>query len=186
MDGSGHGAAIDCLAQLGIVQGMTDGRFRPAADVSRGQLATFIVAAIETSSGRSMDVGGASLFPDVGRTSTHGQAIYKLRTVGIIRGYDDGTFRPGAPVSRDQTARYVVNALEHVLEADLPRSGALFPDVGSSQYASDIDALVTARIVSGFGDGTYRPRDPVTRGQMSRFVANSLEALAVRGAYRGP
>jgi hypothetical protein len=55
-----------------------------------------------------------------------------------------------------------------------------------SQYAPDIDGLVTAGIVSGFTDGTFGPREPVTRAQMTRFIGNALELMAAEGAYTGP
>jgi hypothetical protein len=183
--GSGHGAFIGCLAGLGIVQGYGDGTFGPRDEVSRGQLASFVVRALELATGEPMPAGG-QLFPDVGAGSTHGQAIYKLRNAGIIRGYEDGTFRPGESVSREQTARYVVNALELVLGEELDTSGVWFTDVpAGGQYAADIDKLVTAGVVSGFGDGTFGPREPVTRGQMTRFIGNALGVLDDDGAYQG-
>lgn len=184
--GSGHREFIDCLAELGVVQGRTDGTFGPRDDVSREQLASFVVRAIELATGQVMDDDGPS-YPDVGTGSTHGRAIAKLSAAGIVRGYEDGTFRPRDPVTRDQTARYIVNALELVLGEELPRSQAAFPDVApGSQYASDIDALVTGGVVSGFSDGRFGPREPVTRAQMTRFVGQGLELLAGERAYRGP
>lgn len=175
--GSGHRFFIDCLAELGIVEGLDDGTFAPAGDVSRGQLASFVVRAIELATGEQLPTSGAT-FPDVAPGSTHEPAIHKLRDAGIIRGYQDGTFRPRESVSRDQTARYMVNAIELVTGEDLPRSGVTFPDVTSSQYVPDIDALATAGIITGFPDATYGPRLPVTRGQMARIVGGSLDLLA--------
>src|SRR5699024_3054582 len=73
--GSGHRYFIDCLAELGIVQGYTDGTFGPANDVSRGQLATFVVNALEVAGYDELEVGD-DRYPDVGINSEHGEAIY--------------------------------------------------------------------------------------------------------------
>ena len=182
--GSGHRVVIECLAALGVVQGYPDGTYGPTDSVSREQLATYVVNAIELTTGDTLEAGG-ELFPDVGPNSTHGEAVYKLRNAGIIQGYEDGRFRPRDPVSRDQTARFVVNAIESVLGYELPTSGARFGDVAATQYQADIDKLATAQVIQGFTDGTFGPRQPVTRGQMARFIVNGLGVLAAEGAYQG-
>ena len=185
--GSGHRAFIDCLAELGVVEGKTDGTFAPRESVSREQLASFTVRSIELATGESLPVHDDVSFPDVNVNSTHGEAVLKLASVGIVRGYEDGTFGPRDSVARDQTARYVVNSLELLLDEPLDTSGASFPDVADgSQYAEDVDKLATAGIIQGYEDGRYGPREPVSRAQMTRFIGNALELAEAEGAYEGP
>ena len=185
-EGSGHRATIDCLAELGVVEGMTDGTFEPRGTVSREQLASFVVRAVELATDESMPVGDGS-FPDVEPTSTHGDAVAKLHEAGVIEGYTDGTFGPTDSVSREQTARYISGALAVVRGESLPSSGVPFDDVPEgSQFAADIDRLATADLVHGFDDGTFARREAVTRAQMTKFVANSLELLDDEGLYAGP
>ena len=183
---SGHHYYIDCLAELGIVEGRDDGTFGPNVWVTRGQLASFAVRAIELATGDELEVGDET-FPDVPLSSTHGEAVYKLAEAGVVQGRDDGTFGPDQPVTREQTARYQTNALELVLDERLPRSGQTFSDVpAGSLYASDIDALATAEVATGFSDDTFQPRQPTSRGQMTNFIGKGLEVLEAEGAYEGP
>jgi hypothetical protein len=51
----------------------------------------------------------------------------------------------------------------------------LFFDVASGHWAaSEIEACVQAGVVSGYGDGTYQPGDPVTRDQMAVYISRAL------------
>lgn len=117
-----------------------------------------------------VEVVGETSFPDVDPTSTHGAAILRLAELGIVTGFADGTYGPGELVTRGQMAAFLQRALG--LE-DGP-SGA-FPDVGGTTHDRAIGAIAEAQIAGGFLDGTYRPGDEVTRGQMATFLANAAE-----------
>lgn len=105
--------------------------------------------------------------------STHADAIVWVTERGIATGYDDGTFRPGATVTRGQMATLLTRAL------DLPAGEHPFPDVvDGSAHAAGIAAVAQAGIATGFADGTFRAGDPVTRGQMASFLQRALELEA--------
>jgi acyl-homoserine-lactone acylase len=117
-DGSVHEPAIDGLTALGIVQGRRDGTFGVRASVTRGQMASFVVRALDHIDDGALD----GSFPPAGRDafgdddgSTHEAAIDKLAALGVVQGFRDGTFRPGAPVTRDQVATFLVRAYDVVL-----------------------------------------------------------------------
>lgn len=187
VDGVGLRPYIDCLAAVGVVEGYEDGNFGPANDVTREQLASFVVRAIETAADVELPVGDAS-YPDVGPNSTHGQNVLKLTEAGILQGYDDGTFGPRDSVSREQTAAYVAGAVGLLLGEELAtEGGAPFDDVNAgATHAANIDRLSTADVVDGFDDDTFGPEDDVSRAQMSKFVANALELVAEEQLYLGP
>lgn len=112
-------------------------------------------------------------------TSAHRPAIEVVTAHEIAGGYADGTFRPNADVTRSQMAAFLARAL------DLPpaTSGGGFPDVHGA-HAAAVDAVAAAGITSGYGDGTFRPEQAVTRGQMATFLlrALALEPDAPAGA----
>ena len=50
-----------------------------------------------------------------------------------------------------------------------------FTDVNPDmQFFPYIEAIYAAGITTGYGDGTYRPEEPVTRGQMAAFLSRAL------------
>ncbi len=107
-------------------------------------------------------------FVDVAGT-THAEAIAWVAEQGITGGFGDGTFRPGADVTRGQMAAFLARSL------DLPAGPATFDDVVGTTPAAAIAAVAEAGITTGFPDGTFRPGDAVTRGQMAAFLTRGLD-----------
>ena len=134
---------------------------------------------------RSIDVAcpqpAAPAFPDVAVTSTAGHAISCIAELEITHGADDGTFRPSQSVTRDQMASFIVRMLEVAgVELDPPASPP-FDDVAGNTHAEAIAALAEAGVASGYRDGTFGPRDAVTRAQMATFLARAHELAAPSG-----
>jgi hypothetical protein len=102
-------------------------------------------------------------------TGVHAVAVASVAAAGIASGYPDGTFRPSAPVSRAQMATFLARALQ------LNTGGtAWFGDVFGDPHLPNICAVVAAGIAGGYPDGTFRPSDSVSRGQMASFLARAL------------
>ncbi len=94
---------------------------------------------------------------------------------GIVGGYDDGTYRPTAAVTRDQMAVFISRALyggDQFVPA--PPATATFADVPTSYWAYKyVECVVADHIAGGYADG-YRPHGVVDRGQMAVFIARSM------------
>jgi hypothetical protein len=102
-------AAIDWLTERGVVQGFADNTYRPGANVTRAQMASFIAQAMEEV-GADLDEGDGDNYPDVDDNATHSDNINKLTEAGVVRGFTDGTYRPGANVTRQQMAQFIILA----------------------------------------------------------------------------
>lgn len=102
--GSAHAASIRAVAAAGITGGFPDGTFRPNEPVTRGQMATFLRRAMQ------VPEGGSASFTDVAGT-THERSILAMADRGVAQGFGDGSFRPGANVSRGQMASFLTRAL---------------------------------------------------------------------------
>lgn len=114
-DDSVHEANIEKLAALGILRGVDDTRFGPRLNVTRGQIATLLVATQEFLSGRPLPAEPTT-FTDI-FTSVHRVSIEKAATAGLVRGTSPVTYSPGDPTRRDQAASLVVGVLEAAVEA---------------------------------------------------------------------
>ena len=105
-----HARSIDVLADLGIVRGDTQGAFRPAEPVSRGQVAAFLVRAYDELVGDPQPPTRV-WFDDVAET-THAAAIGRARDLGLVRGVATVTYEPGASTRRDQMASLLARTLD--------------------------------------------------------------------------
>ena len=87
---------------------------------------------------------------------------------GAIGGYPDGTFRPGNSVTRGQLCKIVVTAEAWSIYTS---GGPHFSDVprGSAFYTY-VETAYEHAVVSGYGDGTFRPQLNATRGQLSKML----------------
>ncbi len=91
---------------------------------------------------------------------------------GIIGGYSDGTFRPGNPTTRGQMSKIVANAAG-ILDP-IPPNRQTYTDVPPSHpFWVYIERLSAHGIVGGYSDGTFRPDNWVTRGQLTKFASNA-------------
>ena len=165
-DASTHEYAISWAAAAGIVQGVSETRFEPGQPVTRAQMATFLNNTFALPSAPT----DTASFPDVPVGSTHHSAIEAIRAAGITTGYDDGTYRPGDPVTRAEMAAFLSRAL--ALETD---DIDTFTDVRSaSVHARAIEAVAASGITRGCTATTFCPQNPVNRGQLASFMERAV------------
>lgn len=117
-------------------------------------------------------------FSDLASTGNAATPIAQLAASGIIKGYGDGSYGPDDPVLRAQMAALIVRALgwDGATGGPLP-----FADRGGvdAELWRAIEQLATRGITRGYGDGTYRPHDPVLHIQAISFVTRALIAAGV-------
>ncbi len=173
-----HESNIDCITWWGVTTG-TGGRYSPTAGVTRGQMASFLARAILESGGALPT--GTDAFPDDDGT-VHEQSIDRLAAAGLVRGTGDGRFEPGALVSREQMATFLVRALRHRTGDAVPVGQDWFYDDDASGHQDNINAAATAGLSSGNGTGAYSPSATLRRDSMATFLARLLQAYVVDGA----
>ncbi|MTV25117.1 hypothetical protein FTX61_06755 [Nitriliruptoraceae bacterium ZYF776] len=177
--GPPHGDNVRCVAAYGIARGSADGTYRPASDVRRDQMASFLERLLVVAGADLPDDPPDAFSDDDG--SVHERAIDRLAAIGVVQGRDDGTFRPAVPVTRAQMASFLVRALEHALERDLDAPPSRFADTAGSVHARAIDVAAHLGIALGRTPTRFAPGEDVRRDQMASFLARTLDHLATEG-----
>jgi hypothetical protein len=90
----------------------------------------------------------------------------------IISGYANGTFRPNTYVTRAQLCKIIVSAEGWTIDFS---GGPHFSDVpGTYPFYQWIETAYHRNIISGYANGTFRPGNNATRGQIAKIVYNAL------------
>lgn len=106
-------------------------------------------------------------FHDVSLGAWYDSGLRWAKEYTLVSGFPDGTYRPKDAVNRGQVA----NMLWQLMGSPPGSSPAHFSDVSSSAwYKPALDWAVAAGLVTGFPDGTYRPKDALNRGQVVNML----------------
>ncbi|MGB4171911.1 MAG: S-layer homology domain-containing protein [bacterium] len=93
------------------------------------------------------------------------------RFIGFVAGYPDGTFRPDQPVTRAEMA-ILINRVLGIKEEG---GEEVFSDVpAGAWYSAEVAAASKTGIISGYGDGTFRPNNKITRQELAVLIAGLL------------
>lgn len=162
--------------QNGLMSGTSATTFEPYTVTTRAQLAVIFYRM-----DGSPEVIGDSPFTDVEYgpgTTWYYDAVLWAYQKGIVAGYGDHTYHPGAPVTREQLAvmfRNYANYKGYSLTATNDLSG--FTDAGSvSDWALEaVKWAVGNGLINGYGDGTLKPQGTATRAEVAAMLHNFIE-----------
>ena len=166
--------AANILYTRGITGGCAANplKYCPNENITREQMAVFIVISIEGSS--NFTYTGTPYFTDVPPTYPFFRFIQKLKDLGITSGCSATQFCPDAPITRSQMAAFLIAARYGAVTYTYP-SAPYFTDVPPSYlFFPFIQKMAQVGITAGCGLGLYCPNQTLTRGQMAVFIATGL------------
>ena len=134
-------SAIQNMSAAGMVNGYTDGTFRPDNAITRAEFVTMLVLKGDVMKYENIP------FSDVYDGLWSADYIYTAYKLGYIDGYDDGTFRPDSPITRAEAVKIINSCLERT---DLSITDNPFSDVRDSHWAYKqiLEASVSHKINS--------------------------------------
>jgi putative cell wall-binding protein len=116
-------------------------------------------------------------FTDI-QGGTHERAISCVAWWEIAKGVSQTSYAPGRAVTRDQMAAFIAQAIL-ASGGSLPSGGSHnFTDISGNVHEGSIRRLAAAGVVSGFPDGSYNPKQPISRQQMATFLVNAYNYRA--------
>ena len=161
--------AIETLRLMGVLDGYSDGTFRPNAALTRAQFCKMAVYAMDGSEelGRYSTV---TIFPDVKPSFWASSYINMAAKKSIIAGFADGKFKPNQTVTAGQAVTILMRGLGYKDE----NMGGVWPQ-GYMAEAKTCGLLKSTGITSAYS--------ALTRGQAAKLFLNLFEAK--RGTGEG-
>ena len=167
---SGQYRFIETLLHNLITSGCGSGLYCPLSNVTRAQMAVFLLKSRFGASYLPPAATG-TVFNDVPANGFAAAFIENLAALGVTSGCGGGNYCPNTDTTRAQMAVFLLRTLEGPSYVAPPCVSATFSDVPcSSPFASWIEEIHRRGITAGCGGGKYCPADPVTRGQMAVFL----------------
>ena len=104
------------------------------------------------------------------------EAVAVLNRIGVITGYEDGSFRPETELTRGAAAKIIVSLMIGPDAASaLPNNASPYPDVPAGHtFAGVIGYCKTAGYISGYGDGTFKPANPLTGYAFAKMLLGAI------------
>ncbi len=171
--------SVDKVAAEGIMLGTGEGRFFPADQVTRGQLATFLHRASREAS--AVSIGDSHPFTDVPEGEYYTEAVAWAYENGIVTGYGDGTFQPDRKVNRQELAAVFIRYLRHkgVVSAQ-PEDVSGYTDAASiEEWAVEaVGAMTALELLKGDANGAFRPKAGASRGETAAVLVRMEKYLA--------
>ncbi len=153
------------------IVGYEDGTIRPNGHITRAEAATAFFRLL-TDEARDANLTDRSPYPDVSAGAWYNKAIATLSRMGILSGYEDGSFRPNATVTRAEFAAMAARFDTEAKPVDTP-----FTDLTGCWAADEIAKAYGKGWVNGYGDNTFRPNGPITRAEAVTLINRVLRRL---------
>ena len=162
---------LNTVDHFSYVVGYEDGTVMPQKQITRAEVATIFYRLLKAEV-REENTTDVSDFSDVSSSDWYGTTVATLAEMNILKGYEDGTFRPNAPITR---AEFAAIATRFFDETGATYEPGTFTDVtGSEWFAGAIMDAVNLGLIGGYEDGTVRPNNNITRAEACAIVNRTL------------
>ncbi|WP_284643531.1 S-layer homology domain-containing protein [Paenibacillus silviterrae] len=153
----------------GMIEGYEDGTFRPDHSISRAEMAALINRKFHLT-----PTNGTASFPDVSKDEWQYKPISAATAAGYMKGYEDGTIRPGDAVTRQELAVMLAG----LLKLDPGDESLKYQDqaVIPAWSRKEVAAVSAKGFMNGYGDGSFAPARKVTRAEAVVTIERSAQA----------
>ena len=157
---------------VAYIVGYPDGTVRPDRQITRAEVATIFFRLL-TDEARDKFWSQTNPYPDVKADDWFNNAISTLTKMGIINGYEDGTFRPNNPITRAELTKMAVSFFSSA-DKFFGKTPSFSDVPADAWYTRFIAAAEELGLINGYPDGTFRPNNYITRAETCTIVNRTL------------
>ncbi len=103
------------------------------------------------------------------------EAVDVMNAIGVLEGFEDGSFQPSATLTREQAAKIICTMLLGDNAEKLAGTTSAFSDVASTRWSAPYIAYCASLgIVAGNGDGTFNPTGTLTGYAFAKMLLGAV------------
>ena len=158
---------LNQLVNWGFMRGDIDGNLNPDNNITRAEFVTIINRAF------GYETVGATPFNDVEDTDWYAEDVAIAYTAGYITGTSANTFSPLAEITREEAA--VILARNLMMQPAVGENTDFTDGRDLSNWSSGlVSTAARYNLLSGYPDGSFRPQNPITRGEVAIMVTKAV------------
>jgi hypothetical protein len=165
----GGSVGLNDTDHFAYVIGYEDDTVRPLNNITRAEAAT-IFFRLMTDEYRQANWSTTNSFSDVNAGDWYNNAVSTCANAGVLKGYEDGTFRPNAPITRAEFASMAAGFMDESITDD---GTGDFSDTANHWAAVAIRRAAKAGWVTGSGN-KFNPDAKITRAEVMTIVNRML------------
>ena len=146
------------------IVGYPNGNVEPNGNITRAEVATIFFRLL-TEEVRTANSTQSNSLSDVTRGQWFNHAVSTLSSMGIVKGHNDGTFAPNAPITRAEFA-----AIAARFDDKNTDTSSKFTDIASHWAKNEIGIAANKGWINGYPDGTFRPNQYITRAEAMTLI----------------
>ncbi len=164
--GRGHSnyEAIKYLSDNGVIGGYSDGTFKPDKTVNRVEALKMLMLAFNVGTGPSQQLAFTDADNGAWYATTLGTALSK----GIVKGYDDGTFRPGAVVNKAEYLKMLFKTNNIELTDSVTANP--YADVPKDTWYAQYAYMTNRRNLLDISNNILDPANGMTRADVAETI----------------
>ena len=161
---------LNTTDHVSYIIGYSDGTVKPNAGITRAEVATIFFRLL-TNGARERFWSESNAYSDVAAGSWYNIAVSTLSNMGILGGYEDGTFRPNASITRAEFAKIAVSFFDW---ADVYAVNSFVDVRDSAWYANYVAVAAEIGLIEGYGGNVFRPDATITRAEACTIINRTL------------
>lgn len=156
-DVKGHWAErnINWSQEKGLVKGYPDGKFKPEGKITKAEFITIINNFMKAKNGRDFK------FKDVKKSHWYYEEVRKAVNYYLK---DEDYFKGDEYIDRDEASKLIA-AVYGLKETELND----FKDRDEIINKGAVASLVEKKILNGYPDGSFKPKNPITRAEAAKI-----------------
>jgi len=164
-------APLSYLYEKGFIQGYADGTFQPDKTMNRAEALKMLYSATKEA---IPPQGSAPGFPDVPKDAWYSHYVAYAQSKGVVKGYEDGTFRPGNTMNRAEALKILLAILGEKTDMVPPEALKNFSGETAPWYAAFVIRATDLALTDTLRPEQFPVSGSITRGELATMLYRLL------------